>query len=53
MDHHLKKQNSMDHLVMLTPREQQVETLQKCFIKNLWNSLCTTRNSRWTTWTTL
>jgi len=47
----------MDHFAMLKPHEQLAEIALHLgkwkFIKNLWNTLWTIRNSRWTTWTTL
>jgi len=51
MDHLLKK-NIRYHFSMLAPHiiycTLMVRSFRKVFIKDLWNSLRTTRNSRWT-----
>jgi len=39
----------MDNFAMLTPHDQLVEEVSERFIKDLWNSLWITRNSRWAT----
>ena len=49
MDYLFKYKYTMDYFAMLIPHEQLVEIFQKPLMKDLWNSLWTTRISRRTT----